>query len=298
MRRKPRLSVFATSAVLLSVLPAVAEARPVVGIVPHPVVNVEQAERDEIARELGVALSRHYDVSLAKSAPPPGLPDDCVGQPACVQNVGQKMGADQLLFVVMVRVGSRLQIDPTWVDVSTGRTDTRDPILVEAGGSPREAVLRDAAPGLIPRGSAQTVAEATPAKPAVKPSGRPAPDTWRDSPGRGAGSVPPSEEGREIGAGVWIATGISAVTLVTGLALVMGGRADYNLSLEARCDVNPARCANLLSGYNTRSLVSSVLFAVSAAAGATALVLYAGEEDEPSLAVMPAGTGLAVGGSF
>jgi hypothetical protein len=282
---------------------ATAHGKPVLGIVPHPVVNVSDAEKRELSLAIGQAIARHYDLGISKESPPQSLPDDCVGQPECIRAVGEKMHADHLLFLVMVRVGQRVQVDPTWVDVSTGRTSNRDPVVIE--GSRKDETLREVAPALVPRGAAQPaqepkVATKPPPPSSSKAGAKTSPDPWRDSPGTSA-SAPLSEPegGSGVGSRVWIATGVAAVALIVGLTLVVGGGSDYNAFLESGCDVDVNRCRGDLGRFQRRSLVANLFLAGAAAAGATAIMLYVDERNDGlALGTKTAPFGLSFGGSF
>ncbi|MCC7382483.1 MAG: hypothetical protein IT384_11665 [Deltaproteobacteria bacterium] len=303
----------------LALLPAGARAedRPRLGIVPHPVVNVEPAERDALTRDIGRSIAQHYAVDVIYGDQYSGkLPDDCVAQQECPQNVGRELRADQLLFLVIVRVGARTQIDPMWVDVSSGRSSARDPIIIEEGGRSRDQVLREATPVLIPRGSAQTIAQTTPTKPPPRGNGGggagagtgggssgggtggPAPvDPWRDS------GPEESPEGGGVNVGGWVATGVGTAALIVGLALVLGGIGEYNGLLERGCDVPQGRCQEELDRYGTRSLIANMLLAGAGVAGVTAVVLFSADQEMEatgSIGLAPTrdGVGLGFGGRF
>ena len=48
-------------------------------------------------------------------------------------DLGARLATDQLILIVAVKVGDRLQLDPTWADVSSGRTVPRPSIEIGAG---------------------------------------------------------------------------------------------------------------------------------------------------------------------
>jgi hypothetical protein len=91
--------------------------------------------------------------------PPGGVHEDCVAHKECIRDVGNRLNADQLLFLVIVRVGARVQIDSTWAEVSSGRTVPRDAILLEEKGQARKDVFAKASKKLIPNAELKVASE-------------------------------------------------------------------------------------------------------------------------------------------
>src|SRR5690348_15992193 len=93
-------------------LPRVASADPAkvakVGIVPGIAVNLDAARVDALSQDLASALSSELEVEalggveVRRLLPEAGLAPDCVANTACVADVAKRLGAQQLLFVVMI----------------------------------------------------------------------------------------------------------------------------------------------------------------------------------------------------
>lgn len=124
-----------------------ASAAPIkVAVVPGIAVNLDASRVDALSQELADALNAELVVdatgglAVRRELPPEGVAPDCVTTPACVADVARRVGASQLLFVVMVDSGSggSIQIDSTWVDAASGKTSSRPPIDVAAVAAAKE----------------------------------------------------------------------------------------------------------------------------------------------------------------
>src|SRR5690242_16047343 len=79
-----------------------------VAVVPGIAVNLDASRVDALSQELADALSSELEVEamggleVRRRLPPDGLPSDCIVTPACTADVAKRLGAQQLLFVVMV----------------------------------------------------------------------------------------------------------------------------------------------------------------------------------------------------
>src|SRR5688500_7835319 len=90
-----------------------------VAVVPGVAVNLDAARVDALSQDLADALATELDVDavggleVRRQLPPDGLPPDCVATPSCVSDVAKRLGATQLLFVVMVDTGGSgsVQVD-------------------------------------------------------------------------------------------------------------------------------------------------------------------------------------------
>lgn len=124
--------------VCLGVAPALAQKPARVGIVVAVAVADADGEAEALAAALGQALRQRLAVDTVAGPEvarrlPDGVPPDCVATDACVREVARRLDADELLFLVVVRVGQRVQIDPTWVNVATGASNARAALQVEDG---------------------------------------------------------------------------------------------------------------------------------------------------------------------
>ncbi|HEV7554742.1 MAG TPA: hypothetical protein VGO00_04750, partial [Kofleriaceae bacterium] len=137
--------------------PAAADPPIKVAVVPGIAVNLDAAKVDALSQDLADALASELLVTavggleVRRELPAEGVAPDCVTTPSCVADVARKLGASQLLFVVMVDTGSggSIQIDSTWVDVATNRTASRPPIDIASPNLARARFV-DAAHQLLP----------------------------------------------------------------------------------------------------------------------------------------------------
>lgn len=275
------------------------DSPPRVGVVTALAVNATRAEANELADAMGAALAEELVVDVlagteaARRLPPQGLPDECVAQPDCIADVAQRLAADQLLLLVVVRVGDELQVDATWVDVESGKSASRSAIMLAPGDDPR-AVFAERATQLLPGVTERADAPAPPG-----------PSTTLNF--NAAPKVTVIQEPRRITTGAWIAGGVAGVALVGGTVFglsAMGKRGEAE-------DACPDGCApgdpdyGLLDEVEDRALAADLLFGVAVGAGITAAVLYltsGGERTvtEPAVGVTATGetVGLTLGGRF
>jgi hypothetical protein len=145
--------------VLLAVaLPSAAHAgRLKVAVVPSIAVNLDAARVDALSQDLAEALRTDLDLDtiggleVRRLLPPAGLPADCVANQACINDVAKRLGAQQLLFVVMIDTGTggAIQVDSTWVDAVTHQSAPRPAIDIAAIASAK-ARFTAAAEQLLP----------------------------------------------------------------------------------------------------------------------------------------------------
>ncbi|MFO0724401.1 MAG: hypothetical protein U1E65_11495 [Myxococcota bacterium] len=288
----PRLAITAGSAILWALCSFPAWAEPTIAVITHPVVNVPDEESGRLASEIAQVLQKRYNARFISGREvtnklPTNLADDCAVQPSCTRDLGQKLGAEQLLFLVMVRVGTKVQIDSTWVDVGVDRSSTRDPIMLESDPTRRVEVIRETAPTLVPRGALITRAEKLspdqetgkndPADISARadraPRERPEiVDAWAED--------RVTQHKAKISAGVWVAGGVSAAALVTGIVMIITANKDYNAVVACEVNARPCEIDGSLNRFSTLSAVSSFLLSSAALAAATAVGLYAMDADD------------------
>lgn len=239
---------------------AAAQSPQRIGIVVTTAVNLDDSEADELTAALGQALEQSLGVVVTAGAetrrrlPREGLPAGCVGEAECRTDLGQRLDADELLMTVAARVGDRIQIDITWVDVASGKVASRPAIVLE-GDADRATALRNAGPTLLPH---------------IQPV--PAADE-----GQGKVAAPPRSE-RRMTTGVWIAGGVSAVALAG--ALGFGYR---SFTIDDKGCTTPSDCESAQDDLGLSNTLADGLAVVGVAAGVTALVLYlSSEEPVPS----------------
>jgi hypothetical protein len=248
------------------------------GVVVTVEVNLAPGEAARIAEVVGRTLADAFvlDVIAGHEAirrlPPGGVPEACLGEATCLADLGGRLAADQLLLLVAVKVGDRLQLDPTWVDVSRAKVVPRPSI--ELGAALAEvdrATLRDAAPRLLP--------DATPRPAAAAPTTT-------------APIVPPPARGRHMTRGAWIAAGIAGAGLVGGIGFGVAALARRS-DLEDKGCGDTVGCPRGADGLAARALAADLCFAGAAIAGGVAGYLY-WRSDRPAVAIEPRGDGAAV----
>ncbi|HKE14839.1 MAG TPA: hypothetical protein VKB80_08255 [Kofleriaceae bacterium] len=135
--------------------PALADKAPRVGVVISVQVNLKKEEAQQISQALGHALRTRLVVDVVAGAeafrrlPADGVSESCVADEACIKDTAQRLSADELLFVVAVRMGNRIQVDSTWVDPANGRSASR-PKVVMVKIDEAEARFSDAASLILP----------------------------------------------------------------------------------------------------------------------------------------------------
>lgn len=274
---RARLVALAVLAGLCLAVPAVRAER--VGVVVAATVNTRPDEPERLASALGKALRERLDIDVVAGSeaqrrlPPDGVPDTCVIDAACQRDVAGRLDADQLLILAVVRVGERVQIDATWVHVATGRTASRERILVQDGGAPASRVFAAAARVLLP--------DAAP-RPGASGAGDPA----------SAAVQPAARSTRRITPGVWVAGSASAGALLAGGLFALDAVRRHR-ELEARGCADVSCPRGDIDAVDTRARLADVLFGVSLVAGVTAGVLYwASAQAEPARSArrVPLGT--------
>jgi hypothetical protein len=235
---------------------AAAQSPQRIGIVVTTAVNLDESEADELTAALGQALEQSLGVVVTAGAetrrrlPREGLPAGCVGEAACRADLGQRLDADELLMTVVARVGDRIQIDITWVDVASGKVASRPAIVLE-GDADRATVLHNAGSILLPH--------IQPVPPA-------------DEAGQGKADAPPPRSERRMTTAVWIAGGVGAAALAGALGF---GYRSYTID-DKGCT---ADCDSAQDDLRLSNTLADGLAVVGVAAGVTALVLYLNSEE-------------------
>lgn len=240
-----------------------------VAVVPGVAVNMDAARVDALSQDLADALKSELVIEaiggleVRRKLPADGVPPDCVATPACIEDVAQRLGANQLLFVVMVDTGGSgaVQIDTTWVDVATGNSASRPAIDI--------AVLTEA--------KSRFAAAATQLLPD-------APVRPKPVPGGGIGNTTMTDEvPRHFTTASYVTAGLAVVGLGVGVGFGLRARSQFN-----DCDQPSAPCTDAQEDkIRTSALIADVgWFAALGGAVATA-VLYATSGSESRLIVSP-----------
>jgi hypothetical protein len=300
---RARLAALAALLGILS-MPLAAHAERV-GIVVAATVNTHKGEAERLANALGRALLEQLDIDVvagseaARRLPPGGVPDTCVVDSDCQLDVARRLGADQLLILAVVRVGARVQIDTTWVEVASGRTASRARILVQDRGRPARKVFADAVFELLPDAALRISAPRREAATSevAEPAGAPITQTAVTS-------------SRRVTTGVWVAGGLGAAALVVGSVSAISATRRHSELEERGCDLMPCPDADI-DAVDTRTRLADAMFGVGLVAGVTAGILYwssspsdaaqvARLRPRPGLDVKATGQGFAItwGGRF
>ena len=272
-----------------------------IGIVVTTAVNLDENEADELTAALGQALEQSLGVVVTAGAetrrrlPREGVPAGCVGEAACRTDLGERLDADELLMTVAARVGERVQMDITWVDVASGKVASRPAIVLE-GDADRAAVFRESGQVLLPH-----------IQP-VPPANEPRQDA--SSPAI-TGPAPARRSERHMTPGTWIAGGLSVVALAGAAGL---GYRSYTLHEDGCTD----DCDTARSDLRGNNYLADGLAAAGVVAGITAVVLYLSSEEPAApaaerafaprparparpavtLGATPGGIQLSIGGAF
>jgi hypothetical protein len=263
---------------LLGVMTAVAHAdRVKVAVVPGIAVNLDSARVDALSQDLADALMAELDIDavggleVRRKLPAEGLPPDCLTTPSCVSDVSQRLGAQQLLFVVMVdATGSgAVQVDSTWVDVGLGKSASRPaidlPTIADA-----KARFATAARALLPD----------------------APLKKKPTPGGGSIGTMTPEIPRHMTKQAYIAAGVAAVGLGVGVGFALSARSQYN-----KCDDFMACTKDEQDKVRTRTVIADVGFLVGLGGIAVTSILFATSGKESRLVVAPTSDGVALSAS-
>jgi hypothetical protein len=272
-----RAPLLACAALALAA-PSLAHAdRIKVAVVPGIAVNLDAARVDVLGQDLATALTAELDLDaiggleVRRQLPVEGLAPDCVAQPKCIADVAQRLGANQLLFVVMVDTGTggAIQVDSTWVDAATGKSQSRPAVDI---ASIADAVSRFKA-------SAQQLLPDAPV--------RPKPKTGSQI-GKMSDVVP-----RHVTRPAMITAGVGAVGLGLGIAFGISARSRYK-DCEAQVKNEFVACTqSQRDSIRNRDAFADAGFAVAIGGAVATVVLYMTSGKESHLIVEPTANGAA-----
>jgi hypothetical protein len=272
-----------TLAGLILALPSIASAdRLKVAVVPGIAVNLDAARVDALSQDLAEALRTELDVDaiggleVRRQLPAAGLPADCVATHKCVVDVAQRLGAQQLLFVVMIDTGTggAIQVDSTWVEPDARRTVSRPAIDIAAIA---DAKSRFAA-------SAQLLLPDAPVR--VKASA---------SLGRMSPEVP-----RHFTTPTYVTAGATAAGLGIGITLGLIARSRYQECHDLATDDRVDCTAERKDSIRTVALIADAGWLVAIGGAVATAVLYATSSEAPRVIVepVPGGAALTAVGRF
>jgi hypothetical protein len=247
-----------------------------VAVVPGIAVNVDAGRVDALTQDLADALQGELEIQAIgglearRQLPADGLPPDCVTTPACVKDVAKRLGAQQLLFVVMVDsgAGGSIQVDTTWIEPATGRTVSRPAIDITAG---------DIARGKFAAAAQLLLPDAT-LRPKPKPT-------------RMSEEVP-----RHFTMQSKITAGVSVVGLGVAIGFGLATKSRYD-----KCNEDPNHCSSAQRDAIRSVSIPADIGLLFAVGGAIATgVLFATSHEKAHLVIepTPTGVGVAAFGSF
>lgn len=251
-----------------------------VAIVPGIAVNLDSARVDALSQDLADALRTELDIDavggleVRRLLPADGLAPDCLTTPACVADVSKRLGAKQLLFVVMVDATGTgaVQVDSTWVDVDGAKSASRPAIDLP---SVADAKTRFAA-------SAHTLLPDAPVRPKPKTSG-------------GIGGMMSPDVPRHFTTTSYITAGAAIVGVGIGFGFGLATRSKYN-----NCDAPGACDKSQRDTIRTTSIVADLGFLVGVGGIVATSILFTTSGKESRLVVTPTAQGVAMtfGGRF
>jgi hypothetical protein len=283
---------------LAGVAPAAAEPVRRIGILVTTKVNVSDDQASRVSATLGEVVHARFGVDViagveaARRLPPKGVSTRCVADVECRLELGRRLDAEELLLLVMVGAGDRVQIDPTWVDVASGRVTSRPGIELEPEADLR-AVLDRAAPALLPHLSERS------REPAPAPE-RERPEVVVLAPGAAAGSE------RRFTTATWIATGVSAGALIGATVFSLSGRRKFDTLDGDGCRRMPCS-KDEIDSLRRDTILADVFFGTAIVAAGAAVVFFVTSEEAPAAPVAqpglsvgpgPGSVGLSLGGAF
>jgi hypothetical protein len=278
----PSLAASLAAVGILTALAANAAADPTikVAVVPGIAVNLDAARVDVLGQDLADALRAELLVDslggleVRRQLPAEGLPPDCVATPTCIADVAKRLGANQLLFVVMVDTGTggAIQVDSTWVDVATGKSQSRPAVDVAAIA---EATQRFAA-------AARQLLPDAPV--------RPKPKTGGSQIGHMSTEIP-----RHITTPQIITGAATVVGLGVGISFGLMARSKYN-SCKSMVDNDYVSCSDSTKdGIRNKAIVADAGWLVAIGGAVTTVILYATSGESSHLIVEPSPSGATVG---
>jgi hypothetical protein len=253
---------------LLTLLPTAGlaeEAAPRVAVVVDTAVNLDHAAQVTLAEQVADALRRALVVDVAggrevdRRLAPMGLPEGCFREAACQRKVAGILEVDELLVLVAVRLGTRLQVEPTWIHVPSGRAVGRDAVVVDTVRESVPEAMAAAAPRLLPDARLRPPPPPPPAQVLVMGPTRTATPTHTASAG------PP--------VATWVAGGVALVALSVGVGVGLSAQGDYQRLEDEGCDklaCDPER----ISAVDSKALAADLLFGAAAAAALTGALLW------------------------
>jgi len=284
-------------------------------------VNMSEEDARSLGGEIGEGLRDSLVIDVVAGAqatrrlPPGGVGELCVARPECVKDTAARLDADQLLFLVIVRLGKRVQVEPTWTDATGGQSASRDTIVLEAGGSARQ-VIAGAATRLLPGIAIRT--ETSPGGESGESGATGATGTASPGGAIGESSTPPGGTAsggdlvtdprpaprRRIHLGTWIAGGVAVAALAGGVGFGLAAKSAESDLADRGCGTTVA-CESDVDSLERKMLLADVFYGTALVAAGAAVFIqltWGSRAEPPPVSVGPtsdgAGAALHVGGAF
>ncbi|MBT8492529.1 MAG: hypothetical protein KJO07_05680 [Deltaproteobacteria bacterium] len=229
-------------------------------IVVSDQVNVSQDDAYGWADELGKVLSREVKVIPSQDVRPILAAENpaptCYLDPGCLRELGNKLGADELMVLHVVKIAGQVQIDSTWYELGAGRSSARGSLSFSDNPAARAEALGKQGGSLRP------------------------------------GGVAPREE--EINLGLWISAGATGALLAGAITFTLVAfKADGDAADCAALGTLPDEVCPNISGderldqirdrRDSRALTADILWIGTgiAAASTVLFAIYGGSDSEP-----------------
>lgn len=267
---------------LASVAHADVAKGPRVAIVPVAAVNLDAQRVDALAQDLAEALNAELEVEAlggldVRRVLRADLPADCASVPTCAADVARTTGAQQILFVVMVDAGGTgsLQVDSTWVEPVTGKTENRPSVsLTSTIDADAKARFREAATKFLPGAT-------------VRPKAKLGSAVSLD--GRLVDGKP-----RHITLPAIVTAGAAVVGIGVGIGFGLSARGDYRT-----CEANKNTCTDAQKDTIRHHDLYADLGWVAAIGAAVATgVIFATSSEAPHVIASPTETGVGASVSY
>ena len=279
-----------------------------VGVVVAVHVNMSDDDAQALGEQIGEGLRDTLVIDVvagaqaARRLPPNGVGELCVARPECVKDTAQRLDADQLLFLTVVKLGKRVQVEPTWTDATGAQSASRDTVVLDAGASARE-VFAGAASRVLPdiavRSKSAPVEEPTPPAGGDTP---PVPATSGHS--DLVVTTPAPALRRRIHLGTWIAGGVALGALAGGVAFGLAARSAKNDLEHDHCGETQVCADSRVDSLEKKMLWADVFYATAAVSAGAAVFIqlkWGGRAEPAPVSVAPTsdgGAALLLRGAF
>jgi len=256
-------------------LPGLGQAQTQTAVVPLLSVNLQEAEVDALTETLaqGLHQASAHPVrggrSVRRRLPEAGVAPDCPSDPTCVSQLRARLEVQALVFVILTKVGTHIQVDPSIC--LTEQAEARPALRGPSEDLLRPEWVKGHVQDWLPRRAA----------PPVQVAGDPSPERWRRP------SWP-----------VWVAGAVALTALSVGVGLGVHAK---NLETDLVADGCELRaCAEQeIDALSRTARGADAAFIIGGVAAAASLGLYYVLDVGPEPLVLRVhGQGLAIAGQF